>query len=199
MPKEFYSSIALETSTGVKLATLPLKRSCRDAWFSALCRQAKNSQYTPSQEIVSSRTTLWIDEEQEEEVLRLCAAIRDRWYPSIKLTTGFVESESIFIDSRYELQVESEGTAAIGAMWWLILLDRLHMRNREEFDIDNLVKKSPSAGRELWYNSHGDKDDHVALLSVFHTVSDAKLWLDLHLRRDGGCYGPNNYLSLITG
>jgi hypothetical protein len=198
MPKAFYSSVEAITSVGTELYTIPTERTCRDGWFNAISRSAKERGYNRTHQIVRSKATLWIDELQTEAVYKLCAALQERWYPSITFSAGYVESKSIFIESRYELQIESEGTPAIGAMWWLILLYRLNLFNKEEFDIDNLVKNSPSEHQGIWYNSYYDKGNHVALLEVFHTVSDAKLWLDIHITK-GACYGPNNYLAYIAG
>lgn len=193
MPKTFYSSITAVISNGMILRTFPVDRTCRDAWFSNLCTNAKAQGYDTSQEIVSSSTTLWIEWAEEEFILELCNNIRNRWYPSITFSAGYVESNSIFIQSRYEVKIESPDSAAIGAMWWLILLYRLYLSNPAS-DIDSLVIKSSAVNSGLWYSSYSDRDDHIALLKNFHLVSDAKLWLDCNM---GGvaCWGPNNYLE----
>jgi hypothetical protein len=118
--------------------------------------------------------------------------IKETWYPAMEYS--FSEEKNLFTEEiQKSCVITDKGLLAMGAMWWVILIERLHewaVYNNQNFEptIQELLNITDTHLKRYWYNST-DQQKHLDLLKLFHRVRMPDLWIYACLE------GPIKYIE----
>lgn len=134
--------------------------------------------------------------------------LKARWYPNLEYAVEDTTEIDYFtgrLINQHVLTLSDVSLLAVGAAWWLILLQRLALYDHDGADaatsIDALIDNSDCYNDMVWDNSN-DLVHHRKLLRVFDEIRDPVQWFKYceAKQREKNFYmrGPIYYLGFVN-
>ncbi len=197
MPKNF--SVAIDLYTSGKGETISTNTTCRDALVNLVYYRLAT--LPPDNSIVRSECSIYFDLNREAQLAPFCQELKARWYPNLEFE--FSQEQASIFRQTARLKLTDSGLLALGALWWMILIERLldQKSAQNASSIEELLNLSKRSYRDSnWFN-YEDRENHINLLPHFDKVKDPILWWKVYCKRhlfgEQGCWGPVSALAFL--
>jgi len=139
-------------------------------------------------EITDVTCTLWVRSHFALDLIKRFGKTISERYDDVLF--DLIEMEDGFTAHSYPGVIfYSTSVNAIGALWWMVLIDRLVFRatiDVSECTISDLIKNSNINDSYIWYSGDTDKDMHLRLWENRHNEIPVSEWI---ISSTGPCLG----------